>query len=100
MVDWVRNTCVLCHALVSEVNLAVCINCNVLKKSIALDSVEDVRLALLVEVDNLCVATALEVEYALVVPTVLVVTDELTLRIGRKGRLTRTRQTEDPRSAR
>ena len=36
---------------------------------------------LLREVDNLCIAATLEVEYAIVVPTVLVITDKLALRI-------------------
>ena len=72
MVDRVRNTCVLCNGLISEVDLAVFSNCNVLEKSVSLDCAIDVRLILLGEVDNLSIAAAFEVEYAFIIPTVLV----------------------------
>ena len=79
MVDRVRYTGVLSNALVSEVNLAVCVNSNVLKKSVPSDCVVDIRLALLVKVDYL--AAALIVEDSVVIPAVLVITDEETLRV-------------------
>ena len=44
MIYWVRYTSILCYALISEIDLAVCIKCNVLKKSVSLDSVLDVWL--------------------------------------------------------
>ena len=87
MVDRIRYTSVLGYALVGEVNLAVGVNCYVLKKCIALDSVEDVGLALLVEVDNLGLAPTFEVEHTVVVPAVLVITDKATLRVGRQSGL-------------
>ena len=59
MVDRIRNTCVLCYALVSEVDLALSIKCYVLKKSVSLDRIVDVRLRLFVKVDNLSVASTL-----------------------------------------
>ena len=68
VVDWVRNTSVFSNALVSEVNLAVSVNSNVLKKSVTTDSVVDIWFAFLIQVDNLSVATAFVVEYAFVVP--------------------------------
>ena len=43
----------------------------------------------------LCVATALDVEDALVGPTVLVIADELATRIGRQGGLASAGQTEE-----
>ena len=95
MVNRIGNTCVLCNLLVSEVDLAVVCNCNVLKKSISLDCVVDVRLVLLGEVDNLSIAAALEIEDAVVIPTVLVVTDEESLRICGKCCLTCTGKTEE-----
>ena len=95
VVDRIRNTSVLCYALVSEVDLAVLVHSNVLKESVACDGTVDVWLRLLVEVDNLGVAATLEVEHTLVVPSVLVVADELTLRIGRESSLTSTRKTEE-----
>ena len=81
MVDRVGNTCVLCYALVSEVDLALSIKCYVLKKSVSLDRIVDVRLRLFVKVDNLSVASTLEVEYSVVIPAMLVITDQKTLRI-------------------
>ena len=88
MIDRVRNAGVLGYALVVEVDFSVLIYSNVLEESVALDSVVDIRLAFLVELDNLSVAATLVVEYALIVPAVLVVTDKHTLRVGRKGSLT------------
>ena len=82
MVDRIRYTGILGYALVCEINLAFCIQGNVLKQCVSLDSVVDVRLGIFVQVDNLCVAAALEVEYAVVVPAVLVVANQQTLRIG------------------
>ncbi len=82
MVDRIRYTSVLGYALVLEVDLAFSVNGNVLKKSVTSDGVVDVGLALLVEVDNLGVAAALEVEDTVVVPSVLVVTDKQTLGVG------------------
>ena len=82
VVDRVRNASVLSYALVSEVDLTVCVNCNVLEESVAADSLVDIWLRNRVKVDNLSVATTLVVEYTLVIPTVLVVTDEETLRVS------------------
>jgi len=53
---------------VCEVDLAVLVDSNVLKQSVALDGVVDVGLGLFVQVDNLCVAAALEVEDTVVIP--------------------------------
>ena len=82
MLDWVRNASVLSHALIVEVDHAISVNGNVLQQCIALDSVIDIRLRILVQLDNLCIATTLEVEHAIVVPSVLIVTNQQTLRIG------------------
>ena len=95
MVDRVGHTGVLGHALVVEVDLALCVYGHVLKKGVAADGVVDVRFRLLVEFDDLGVAAALEVEHTLVVPAVLVVADELTLRIGGEGCLAGSGETEE-----
>ena len=95
MVDRIRNTSVLRYALVGEVDLAVGVNCYVLQQSVALDGSVDIGFAFLVEVDNLGIATTFVVEYAFVVPSVLVVADQLTLRVSRQGSLTCTGQTEE-----
>ena len=95
MVDRIRYTSILGNALIVEINLAVSINGYVLKQSISLDCVVDVGLGILVQVDNLSVASTFEVEYAVVIPAVLVITDQQTLRIGRQGCLTGSGQTEE-----
>ena len=95
VVDRVRNTGILGNALVSEIDLAVCVQSNVLKKSISLDCIVDIRLRFLVQVDNLCIAAALEVEYAVVIPAVLVITDQETLRVCGKSGLTCSGKSEE-----
>ena len=95
MVDWVGNTGVLGYALISEIDLSFFIQSNVLKQSVSLDCIVDIWLRLFVQVDNFCVAASLEVEYAVVIPAVLIITDQQTLRICRQSGLTCTRQTED-----
>ena len=88
MIDRVRNTSILGYALICEVDLTVLVYRYVLEERVSADGVIDVRFRLLVEVDDLSVATAFEVEYTVIVPAVLVVTDEETLRVCRKGSLT------------
>ena len=95
MLNRIADAGVLSHALISEVDLAFCINSHVLKQSVAADSVVDVRLVLLRQVDDLCIAATLEVEHTLLVPSVLVVTNEQTLRIGTQSGLTSSRETEE-----
>ena len=87
MVDRVRYTSILCNALIIEVDLSVLVQSNVLKKSVALNCIVDIWLRFFVEVDNFSVASALEVEYAVVIPAVLVITDQETLRICGKSSL-------------
>src|SRR5699024_2709616 len=53
----------------------------VFKQSVSLDCIVDVRLGLFVQVDNFCVASAFEVEYSVVIPAVLVITDQKTFRV-------------------
>ena len=79
MIDWIRYASVLCNALVVEVNLTILCYCNVLKKGVTLDGTIDVWLVLLREVDNLSVAATFEVKHAIVVPSVLVVTNKAAL---------------------
>ena len=83
VIDRVRYARVLGHALVLEVDLAVRIYRHVLQQGIATDGVVDVWLALFIQVDHLGVASTLVIEDAFVVPSVLVVTDQQTLRVGR-----------------
>ena len=95
MLDGVAHAGILRHALVGEVYLAFSVHGDVFQQSIALDGVVDVGLAFLVKVDDLGIAAAFEVEHAVVVPSVLVVTDKQTLRVGREGGLARAGETEE-----
>ena len=95
MVDGVADACVLCDALVCEVDLAVGINCYVLEECVALDGAVDVGFVLFGEVDDLCVASAFEVEDAFVVPSVFVVADEEALRVGAECGLTCAGESEE-----
>ena len=95
MIDRIRNTSVLCYALIIEINLTIFVKCNILKKSISLDSIVDVRLWLFVKVDNLSVTSTFKVEYTLVIPAVLIITDKKSLRVCRKCCLTCSWKTEE-----
>ena len=68
VVDRVRYKSVLCYALVVKVDLSVLVKCNVLKKSVTNDCIVDVWLRIFVKVDNLSVASTLEVEYTCILP--------------------------------
>ena len=81
MVDRIRYTGVLGDTLVAEIYLAVLVYGNVLQKSVPLDCIVDVGLGLFAQVDDLCVAAAFEVEDAVIVPAMLVVTYERTFGI-------------------
>ena len=85
MVDRVRYTSIFCYALVIEVDLSVFIQSNVLKKSVTFDCIVNIRLGFFVQVDNFCIASAFEVEYAVVIPAVLVITDQKTFRVCGKS---------------
>ena len=93
--DRVRYAGVLRHGLVREVDLTFLVHRNVLQQGVGADRVPDIGLVLFREVDDFGIASALEVEDAVVVPTVLVVADQLALRVGRKGGFARSRQTEE-----
>jgi hypothetical protein len=72
----------LCYRTVGEIYLSVLVNCYVFKKGIALDGMVNVGLSLFVEVDNLGITSAFEVKDTVIVPSVLVVADKQTFRIG------------------
>ena len=95
MVDRIRYTSILGNGLIVEINLAVSINGYVLKQRISLDCVVDVGLGILVQVDNLSVASTFEVEYAVVIPAVLVITDQETFRVCGKSCFTCSGKSEE-----
>ncbi len=90
MMNRVRYTGILGYALIIEIAGAVCSNGNVLQKSVSSDCVIDIRLRFLIQTDNLSIAATFEVEDTIVIPAVLVITDEESLRVGRQGGLTGT----------
>ena len=76
VINRIGDTCILCDALIMEVDLAGVIQRDVLKQRVALDRIVDVGLTIFIQIDDLGIAAALEVEDAVVVPAVLVVADE------------------------
>ena len=87
MVDGVAHAGVLGDGLVGKVDLAVLVHGHVLEQRVAADGVVDIGLGVLIQVDDLGIAAALEVEHAVVVPAVLVVADQQALGIGGQGGL-------------
>jgi hypothetical protein len=78
VVDGVGDTAILSLLSVEVIHfLGDRIDHNILEKSIALDGTVDIWLRLLGEVDGLGVASSFKVENSLVVPSMLIVTDEL-----------------------
>ncbi len=94
-VDGIAYAGVLCNALVGEIDFAFCVNGNIFQKGVAADSIVDIGFAFFVEVDNLGIAATLEVEHAVIVPAVFVITDEQTFGIGRQCGLTGAAETEE-----
>ncbi|CAN4010045.1 DUF4367 domain-containing protein, partial [Dysosmobacter welbionis] len=82
VVDGIGNAGVLSDGVVGEVAVAVLVHSHVLQQGVALDGVVDVGLGVLVQVDDLGVAAALKVEYAVVIPAVLIVADEQAFGVG------------------
>ena len=95
VIDWIRYTSILCYALICKINLSVFVKCYVLKESVSADRIVDVRLRLFVQVDNFCVAAAFEVEYTIVIPAVLVITDKETFWICGKCSFTCSGKSEE-----
>ena len=96
VLNGVRNSGVLSEGLVLVVNdTGGRVENNVLKNGTEADGVENIRLLLGREVKALGVAATLNVEDTGVGPDVLVITDEETAGVSRKGSLTGTGKTEE-----
>mmetsp|Transcript_92923 Transcript_92923/g.265268 ORF Transcript_92923/g.265268 Transcript_92923/m.265268 type:complete len:489 (-) Transcript_92923:32-1498(-) len=95
VVDRVRDAAVLGLLDVEIVRGAVGVEVDVLEHGVALDGAVDVGLGLLRQVDGLGVATTLKVEGTIVIPAVLVVTDQVAVRVGREGGLASAREAEE-----
>ena len=98
VIDRIRNAGVLRDTLVRKINLSVGIDCDILEKCVTADCIVNIRLGLLIEVNDLGIATALKVEDAGIIPAVLVIADQKTLRIGRERGLAGARKAEEHRS--
>eukprot|EP00968_Pinguiococcus_pyrenoidosus_P005034 scaffold327_cov257-Pinguiococcus_pyrenoidosus.AAC.11 len=96
VVQRVRHAAVLGLAGVEVVRGVVgSLEGDILQQRIALDGPVDLRLVLLGEVDGLGVAAALEVEDAVLVPAVLVVADEVAVRVGAERGLSGATEAEE-----
>ena len=83
------------NALLENVTLDADGKIDFADKSVTFDRIVDIRLRLFVKVDNLCIAAALEVEYSVVIPAMLIITDQKTLRICGKCSLTCSGKSEE-----
>src|SRR6478672_5813279 len=93
--DRVRPTSVFRDARVGIIDIAVFIEDDILEHSTKPQSLENIRLALRRKVNRLCVAAAFDVEDPVIAPNVLVVTNEMTLRISRERGFARAAETEE-----
>src|SRR4030095_5024386 len=95
--DRIRPTSVFRDARVGIIDIAVFIEDDVLEHSTKPQSLENIRLALGRKVNRLCVAAAFDVEDPVIAPNVLVVANEMTLRICRQRGFPRAAETEEQR---
>ena len=96
VVNRIRNTSVFGNIGASEIYNTFIIHNYVLEDSAFFDSCEDFRFFFSGKVYYFSVATTFEVEYGIFrSPTVFVITDEVAVRIGRKGSFTSSRKTEE-----
>src|SRR5690554_2834876 len=95
MVDRVGYAGVLGRRDIGEVDVAFVVYCHVFQQCIATDGTPDIGFVFFREVHGLRVATAFVVEDTVVVPSMLVVTNQETLRVGRERGLAGTGETEE-----
>src|SRR5439155_5404163 len=87
-IDRISSAGVFRDALVVKLRpMRVRIDDYIFKDAAETDGVPDLRLALLRQTNGFGIATAFEVEHALIGPAVLVVANEPPFRVGRQGRL-------------
>jgi len=95
MINRIRYTSIFRYALICEIDLSVGINRNVFEKSVTCNGIVNIGFAFFIQVDNFGIATAFVVEHTVVVPTVFVVTDKQTFRVGRQSSFSRSGKTEE-----
>ena len=96
MIDRIGYAGVLSNIGTREIHDSLIIHNYILKDSAFFDSSKDFRFFFGSKVNYLGIATSLEVEYCIFrSPTMFVVADKVTVRIGRKGSLTCSRKTKE-----
>ena len=85
MVNWIRNSSILCLRRIGIVDHAAIIYRYIFQQCITANGLVNIRLALFAQVDGLCITTTLEIEYTIVIPAMFIIADEGTLRVGGKG---------------
>ena len=98
VLDRVGRTRVLGQRLIRQVEPPIPIGDDILQhRAEAMAGGPDFRLRLRRQVDDLGIAAAFEVEDAALTPAMLIVADQLSMRVRRERRLSRARQTEEQR---
>ena len=80
--DRIRSTSVLRDACIGVIDIALFVEDDVLEYGAEPQRLKNVRLAFWREIDRLRIATAFDIENAVIAPNVFVVTNEMTLWIG------------------
>ena len=93
--DRIRAARVLRDARVGVIDHAIFIEHDVLQHGAEAQRLENIRLVLRRKIDRLGVAAAFDVEDSVVAPAVLVVADQMTLRVGGERRLAGAGQAEE-----
>lgn len=96
MEDRVRNTPVLSNTGIEIVgHILVASEDYIFQKSVGVDSAVNVWFGRFTQVDRFGVAATFEVVDSILVPSVLIITDKSSMRVGRKSRLSCAAETEE-----
>ena len=75
VINRIGNTRILGHTLVRKINLPIGIHCHVLQQCISANGIINIRFGFFVQIDHLCIASALKIEDAIVIPAMLIIAD-------------------------
>ena len=95
MLNRVGDPGILSLSIAVKVDHAVVICNHVLEQRVALDGLVDLRFIFCAQIDGLGVAAAFEVKNSVVIPTVLIITDQFAMGVGGKRGLPGSRKTEE-----
>ena len=93
--DGIGSPGIFRQALVMEIHLAIRVNGYVFHQGVAADGIIDIRFGVFIQVDDLGIAAAFQVEDAVIVPAVFVVADKQTVGIRGQGGLAGAGQAEE-----